>query len=77
MVLDCLDMDSEDEMENLDIIRKKVNLTRAQRRRLLSEFKKKRHWTKKFQRQLAEELDLRLEKVYKWHYDQVQKTKKI
>lgn len=76
VVLDCLDMSTEDEIEeeNQEIIRKKQKKSRTQVRALKSEFRKRPHWTKRFMKKLAKDLGLSTSQVYKWHWDQTKKS---
>lgn len=76
VVLDWLDISTkEDSEENRDIIRKKQKKSRGQIRALKAEFKKRQNWNKRYMKKLAKELGLRVEQVYKWHWDQTNKSK--
>ena len=77
LVLDCLDLDDEDDLDigGCAFIRKKQNKSKKQIRALKSELKKCPDWTKKSMRKLAKSIGLTANQVYKWHWDQTNKSK--
>lgn len=79
VVLDCLDMSTEDDFEDepSEIIRKKQKKSRTQIRALKSEFKKQPYWTKRFMKRFAKKIGLTMNQVYKWHWDQTNKSKGV
>jgi hypothetical protein len=78
LVLDCLDLDDEDDFDigNCDLIRKKQNKTKSQIRGLKAELKKRPNWTKRSMKKVAKDLGLTANQVYKWHWDQTNKSKR-